>query len=312
MLDNLIIEHTRHFFEDIISLPPNALFDGVGTTKSDHCSFLIQYVKQKEEIVRHGTTYLNAVYSLVSQNKIEQLPVVVIVSRDNGKYEFGVLIYWDYDRCYLNKNIKWRELNEKNVSWLEIQVRMQHQHIRVLDNQYIRVIKTIDLNTTDLHDASVIYLRKFHDNYWMKTPPIQTEEERFHRILNGTPEDEYPEDDIDIIIFEKIKSIYPLAECKSSLLLTDTDLAKYRHLSDKIKDATQSICITALRYDSFGMVIGQGEENFSFPIEYYYYPNLFKNTCLRKFDQCLIVEETKAKEYKNLQNTYEPISELNI
>ena len=230
---------------------------------------------------------------------------------DGNSFQIGFLLFWDYNRCYINDNIYWRELNVQTSEWLRLQLQSHRQRIVQLPLKNLRVIKTINLNTKDFLESEIIYLRKFGENYRMSKSPILTEQERFNRILNGTPENEYPQDDLDKLILYTVQMQYPKAEVKSKLLLFDVDLLDIRHLKDKRKNIFSIHGVSTI-YDRTGQLLGRGQDNFTIKLEIYYYPNLFKALGVYPIDKPIMVDSGKISLFQQLLTTYEPISEINI
>ena len=253
---------------------------------------------------------LREVSELVNQRIIEQTPLLLATLNDNT-CQIGFLLFWDYDRCYINNDIHWRELNAQTVEWLSLQLHAHRQRVVQLPLENLRVKKTIHLNTKDFVEADIIYLRKFNNNYHMSTPPVLTEQERFNRILSGTPENEYPQDDLDNLILDVVKKQYPEAKVQSSLLLFDVDLIDIRHIKDKRK-ALFSIHSVSTVYNPLGEIIGAGQNNITINLEIYYYPNLFKAFGISPIEQPIIINSQLISHFQQLLTTYEPISEINI
>ena len=283
-------------------------FDYVSTI--DNKEFYI-IIKQNTNLLR-GTqqSVIQQLSELVHLRMIPQAPLITVTQIDNT-CRFGFMIYWDYDKCYLNNNIYWRELTQESLGWLSIQLKANRQRIVSLPNNYLRIVKTISLETQDMVEAEVVYLRKFSPTYHMSSPPMLSDQERFNRLLTGTPEKEYPEDELDRLILTTIQASYPQAIIKSKILLFDVDLIKYRHLKDK-RFEQHTINYVAIRYDQNGQIIGPGERNFRITLDFYYYPNVFKSNGVRLISLVNEIDEQLTNQYTQLLNAYEPLSAINI
>ena len=116
-------------------------------------------VKQNTNInFSEGEQILREVSELVNLRIIEQLPLLV-AAFDGTSFQIGFLLFWDYNRCYLNNDIHWRELNVQTNEWLKLQLQAHRQRIVQLPLKNLRVKKTIYLNTKDYLESEVIYLR---------------------------------------------------------------------------------------------------------------------------------------------------------
>lgn len=247
---------------------------------------------------------------VVNLRLFEQAPLLLATLNGN-RCQIGILLYWDNNRCYINNDIHWRDLNEGTTEWLALQLRANHQRIAQLPENYLRVLKTIKLYTKDYIDAEIVYFRKFSDTYHMSTPAVLTEQERFSRLLHGTPENEYPDDDLDKLILAGIRKHYPGAMPSSDLFLFDVDLLKFRRIKDKRKSRFTIHGVSA-RYDNAGNVLGGGQGGFSFNLEMYYYPNVFKSYMGYPIECPMEIEEQRIPHFQQLILTYEPLSVINI
>ena len=283
-------------------------FDRIATLSGQRFYIMVQQNTNINSSKGHGI--LRDVSELVNLRIIEQLPLL-LATLEGNRCQIGFLLFWDYNRCYINDNIHWRELNAQTNEWLRLQLQSHRQRIVQLPLENLRVIKTIHLNTKDLLESEIIYLRKFGENYRMSTPPILTGQERFNRMLNGTPEDEYPEDDLDKLILQTVQMQYPEAEIKSKLLLFDVDLLDIRHLKDKRKNIFSIHGVSTI-YDRTGQVLRGGQDNFTIKLEIYYYPNLFKAFGVYPIDKPIMIDSRNISLFQQLLTTYEPISEINI
>lgn len=283
-------------------------FDRIATLSGQR--FYIM-VKQNMNIdSSEGQRILRDVSELVNLRIIEQLPLL-LASFEGNSCQIGFLLFWDYNRCYINNNICWRKLNAQTSEWLRLQLQSHRQRIVQLPLENLRVIKTIHLNTKDFLESEIVYLRKFGENYHMSTSPILTEQERFNRMLNGTPEDEYPQDDLDKLILHTVLMQYPEAEVKSKLLLFDVDLLDIRHLKDKRKNRFSIHAVSTI-YDRTGQVLGEGQDKLTIELEIYYYPNFFKAFGAYPIDKPIMIDRGKISHFRQLLTTYEPISKINI
>ena len=106
--------------------------------------------------------------------------------------------------------------------------------IEVLQMECIRFIKCIGISakdsTSNSCQAQIVYLRRPGEMYCMNTPVVLDDAEKFHRHLNGIPEEEYPKDELDDMIFNVVRMKYPDAKVHSTLLFSSYDMANlYRY-----------------------------------------------------------------------------------
>ena len=242
----------------------------------------------------------------IRKSNANQVPTLVARLSDDGEIEMGMLCYWDFDHLRQNDNIIWRTLDEVTIKWLGPQLKAQRRRIAFLPPEYMRVVKTIELNAEGYFDARVIYLRRFHGtDYRMKQQIGNSEEERFERLLHGTPQDDYPVDNLDNYILREIRTMFPNAEkAKNKLLLFDVDLLNYR--LEKV-NRMQKINIFVQSYET------GNADSFNIQLECYYQVNAFRPKVMRERVISSLVNPTDYKELKEIYNTtYEPLSKTNI
>ena len=277
--------------------------DGILSLKGD--SNIRAYVCIQRNL--KGNTLSHIIHStnrLVSQDKLSKIPMILFKQvADNTM--FGILSYWDFERCFYNENIKWRELNELNLDWLKVFLSAQRGNIRFLPNHMFRVEKIISLNSSSLLEGEIRYLRKFQGNYRMKKTQMQSNSDNFSQFLYGIPEDEFPSDKLDNFIFNHIKNIYPAAEIKSNLILFETDLLDVARLKDR-KIKYETIYAHNLQTDYFRGIA---------TLEMFYNQNIWMT--LESVRNILITMDCRDEnEIQQLQmwinDVYEPLSEINV
>lgn len=153
----------------------------------------------------------------------EGLPIILmLVNENNQTVMMGVSLYWKYDKAFINSKPNFRRVNDVNIQWLSNCINGLYNVIEFLNNEEMRVIKKIDLNADQFIDAHIIYLRDFTATYKMepKNPAIG----EIERNIHGIPQNEYPKDLLDDIIFNAVKEKYPQATIKSSLKLFGLDI----------------------------------------------------------------------------------------
>lgn len=235
----------------------------------------------------------------------EKLPVSVFKSSENKQLLLGMLCYWDFDRLRFNKNINWRSLNDNNIQWLKMQLKARHSRIAFLPIEYIRVVKTIDLQADGYFDARIIYLRRFYgEEYRMQQHAEVTQEERFDRLLNGTPQNEYPSDDLDDLILSELRKEYPNASLKNKLLLFDVDLLNYRLEKESQKQIIKLEPQTTIDSNTI--------ETMCIALECYYQINPFKPYLMKEMALPVILDVNKYKRIREISMTYSKLSAINI
>ena len=243
---------------------------------------------------------------------LRKLPVVLFYSKEEC-IKFGIFVDWDFDNCYINDQINWRVLNDANIPWLKLQLSLRRNVIKMLPENMFRVVKTIYLNSDEVTEGSIKYLRKFNPStsYIMQKPTEHSQEDRFNRLLHGTPENEYPIDNLDKIILQQIIKSYPRAQMRSSLLLFDSDLINLRVLKER-KIYPLSLYFIPVTYNELGIPTNDPQKNMELKMELYYVPNFFTETQISPINQVMQLDDIADDLLNAIRNTYQPLSFVNI
>lgn len=166
---------------------------------------------------------------------IEGCPLYIASFDEEKGLLIDMLVKWDFGESIINRNPNLRILDAGNMSSFFDLVRRQNSQIRVLQNEYLKVIKSINLDKDRngiACNAVFMYLRDLSPTYKMNTKPVLNGLERVFRNLNGQPQKEYPSDFLDEHILAAIRKVYPNADFENSLLVTNTEyrnLLRYRN-----------------------------------------------------------------------------------
>lgn len=295
VVENYILKELKEFFPNGEESPNGTNpFDFIVRNEDNKiiCYFVFKsFYNENEE--KHNLKEYATQLSNISTNE----PIVVIRQTKDSQLEFGILCYWEYGHYIFNRDIKWRNLCEENVEWLRIQIRAKRMVIRFLPEKYFRVVKTINLMSSSLVDAEIVYLRKLEkETYKMNTKLPMDDLERFNRLLTGTPEEKYPNDELDRQILKSVQRYYPSARVKSRLLLFETELMNLRLYKDKISQKER------ITFEN------PNHENREITLECYYYPNFRYIRNKPKYGNVQTIPINNI----GLCEMYEPLSALNI
>lgn len=177
------------------------------------------------------------VIAMVENNiqHIEGLPLYVASYDEEKGLMIDMLVKWNFGESVINGNPNLKILNAESLDKFYDSVRHQDSQIRILQDKNLKVIKCIPLRVDRYGmscDAQFMYLRDLSQSYKMNPKPVQNCMERYNRNLNGQPQDEYPHDLLDDYILTAIRTVYPDADFKDSLLVTNTEyrnLLRYRN-----------------------------------------------------------------------------------
>ncbi len=306
MSENEMIRFLNSWFENASHTEVGMPFQYQAYTRHLHCRFFVYYSEEPNLCGDAINELMNSLQQQVGQDEDMQSSLVMITPHDST-YQISILIYWEYNRCHFNTKRSVRPINQDTILWIEAQIGARRMHINSLPLEWNGVIKTISLNTNDLVDSQIMYWRKITDIYKMMPGQHKDDTDRFNRLLQGTPENEYPNDILDMVIMQQIQSVYPEAEVRSKLLLFDTDLLNFRQLKDKLY-ACQDLSFCLYNGNTLYPITYS-----DFKIECYYYPNFFKPGQVKILSQ---YNTTNIQAYNNIkllsETTYKPISYFNI
>ena len=174
-------------------------------------------------------TYLSELEQRSYGFKEERLPIMLMCAdKEAETIKFGYQLTWNRYRASIQTKVTLREITPDNWAVMIENLKEMDKVIRMLNDDKISIIKRYfverKIPTGGVAHAEIIYLRRFTDLYKMKQKEVVTKEERFHRMLTGIPEDEYPNDILDKLIFKGLDQVFPNPQKKSQILLLNTEL----------------------------------------------------------------------------------------
>lgn len=186
-----------------------------------------KWIDRLPEYIDRLTEYLNRVDYTQAVNQIPIVLLVVDEPKESAKIAF--LVGWRYGKPRIYKNFELRNLNQKSAGICLQIIKSMDEVIRVLSIDDLNVLKTITFSKKlaggRVQQAEILYLRKLSSTYRMSQKEVVDEKERFERLLKGTPEEEYPQDELDELILESVKIQFKNAKVRSKLMLLSVDLA---------------------------------------------------------------------------------------
>lgn len=192
-------------------------------------SFGIILKRSCDNTTQIGEKLTGQLFMVDFTQKMYRLPIILmVVEEQTERAKIGFVVGWRFGKPCIYRNFELRILNEKNANVCLQIIKSMDEVIRVLSADELNVLKRITFSKK-LHDkriqqAEVLYLRKLSTTYRMKQKEIVNEKQRFERLLKGTPEEEYPKDNLDKLILKGIKGKFRNAKMKSKLILFSTDL----------------------------------------------------------------------------------------
>ena len=246
-----------------------------------------------------------------------RLPIILLlVNEEKESAKVGFLVGWRFGRPRIYKNFELRALNQKSADTCLQIIKSMDEVIRVLSTENINVLKRISFSKK-LHDnrvqqAEILYLRKLSSSYRMNQKEVVDERERFERLLKGTPEDEYPQDELDNVILEAVKNQYKNAKVSSKLLLLSTDIEDLQHYKDiHCYHTTLLVSPDLSNLPKVALSMLDGLEMFNVGLDIFvenvFYQQAFDGTSFEK-EEPLDGWLKKVMEWNRLKSTMSPIS----
>lgn len=213
------------FYDLIIVDPSNELTFGVIVVSQD----FMNTDEFKQKISQNFKNYSK-------QNRSTMVPVLLMrVDEQNEFAECAVIMSIDWNGARFNHKLVMREVNEDNLAAIMNDINMADYCLRALCDNTYGVLKTISFKLPIIGEgiteawAKVVYKRNFTEYYRMNSPEVVDEQERFNRLLHGTPQEEYPSDYLDKLISEAISNWFKVeVEVINSLFLFNFDLKNLR------------------------------------------------------------------------------------
>ena len=249
---------------------------------------------------------------------VNQIPIVLlVVDEPTESAKIAFLVGWRFGKPRIYKNFELRNLNQKTADICLQIIKSMDDVIRILSVDDLNVLKKITfskkLSDNRVQQAEILYLRKLSSTYRMNQKEVVEEKERFERLLKGTPEEEYPQDELDMLIFESVKKQFKNAKVRSKLMLLSTeldDLQFYRDIHCVHTNLLVSPDLTNLPEIALSML--DGLELFSVGIDIFveniFYQEAFDGVSFEK-DEPLEGWLKKVTEWNRLKGTMRSITE---
>lgn len=264
---------------------------------------------EKEKLVQ---SIRNKVY----QDERFHVPIIAMyVDEPAETAKVAFLVGWQFGEPRIYRNFDLRVLTPKTANLCLQIIKSMDEVIRLLSIDDLNVIKRICFSKKiggARKKGEILYLRKMTTSYRMNPKTIVDEKERFERLVKGSPENEYPKDALDDLVFQAVKEKYRDASVHSSLLLYSTEL-KDIQLYKEMHCYHTSLVIMP-RYSDISSEISSmldGLDLFSTALDIYVEKGINENA----FDDASFTKEEplegwikKVLEWNTLKETMRPIS----
>lgn len=184
----------------------------------------------------HFQDYLRNLEGIDISDSENRVPVLLAaVNEEDESVKIGFLLAWQFGKAKIYRKPAMVDLNSSNADKILDLVRSMDETIRLLSDQGMKVVKRIKVEHKEANGrlclGDVVYLRDFTQEYRMHQKQVVDERERMERMIHGTPQNEYPDDELDNAIFEKIQERFPGSRKISDLMLFSTELRNLQLLS---------------------------------------------------------------------------------
>lgn len=213
----------------VISFSNTPLYDMIIVEKQSSLQFGVKVGAMDYPTSEEYKSYLDLLEISRYELREERLPIILMCAdKDTEVIRFGYQLTWERYRASIQTKVTLRDITPENWNVMIDNLKEMDRVIRVLNNDKISIVKRISVEKKiakgGVAHADFIYLRRFTEKYKIQEKEVKTEQEQFQRMLTGIPEDEYPNDILDDVIYRGIESVFSNPKKKSSILLLNTEL----------------------------------------------------------------------------------------
>lgn len=214
-------------------------FDFLVTYEETNLVFGVEVKNSSFLRTNHFQDYMRILEGINVYERENRIPVLLAaVNEEDESVKIGFLLAWQFGKAKIYRKPAMVDLNPSNADKILDFVKSMDETIRILSEHGMKVVKRIRVEHQEangrLSFGMVEYLRDFTQDYQMHQKEVVDERERMERLIKGTPQDEYPDDELDIAIFEKIQERFPGSSKISDLMLFSTELIDLQLLSRSI------------------------------------------------------------------------------
>lgn len=211
-------------------------YDFIVTVEESSLVFGVEVKNSGFLRTNHYHDYLESLTEIDVSERQNRIPILIAaVNEEDESVKMGFLLAWQFGKARLFKKPSMVELNKANADKILDFIKSMDETIRILSMHGMKVVKKIRVEYQHedghLSHGNVVYLRDFTSEYKMHQKEIVDEREQLERMIHGTPQNEYPDDELDRVIFDLILERFPKSTKISNLLLFSTELRDLQMLS---------------------------------------------------------------------------------
>lgn len=157
-------------------------------------------------------------------------PIVLLcVNEKEETATIGLLLGYFWNRAYMNDSLVMNKFNESSWAILNERLTAIDKNIYPIMSGNYMVVKEISVTVSNginnSSEGKFVYLRNLSGTYKMQASPENLSfKEKFDRLLNGIPQNEYPTDFLDRIIQDAVSKQFPDNKLHSSLMVLSTEI----------------------------------------------------------------------------------------
>lgn len=248
-----------------------------------------------------------------------RLPIILLfVDEPTETAKVAFLVGWRFGNPNIYRDFELRSLTQKNADTILQIIKSMDNVIRVLstDNLFVRkrIIFSRKVSDNKMQQAEILYLRKLSSMYRMQQKEVIDERGTFKSLLKDTPEEQYPQDELDNMIFESVKAQFKNAKVKSKLLLLSCDLDDLQYYKGvHCHHTTLVVSPDYSELSTIALSMLDGLQLFSVNLDVFveniFYVNAFDNVSFDK-EEPLDGWIKKVTTWNQLKETMKPITEF--
>ena len=183
-------------------------------------------------------TYLEELKETFNNNCDGFIPIILMcVNESTETAMWGFQVGWLYNKPIIFDKVKFMTSNEKSWNLINDHIKSMDNTIRILSIYGMKIMKSLEIAidyNQQTFKAEIVYFRDFSDLYKIKQTSYKADKERFYKLLNSIPEEEFPVDDLDNMIYQCISSKYHIVNTRSRLMISTFELRNLQHYKNSI------------------------------------------------------------------------------
>lgn len=189
--------------------------------------FVVKLVSSSFRKTNEYKKYLQNIET--NKNSCSKPIVLLSVNEKEETATIGLLLGYFWNRAYMNDSLVMNKFNESSWAILNERLTAIDKNIHPIMSGNYMVVKEISVTVhngiNNYSEGKFVYLRNLSGTYKMQASPENLSfKEKFDRLLNGIPQNEYPTDFLDRIIQDAVSKQFPDNKLHSSLMVFSTEI----------------------------------------------------------------------------------------